>query len=1198
MKAVVMLAWLFGLALTGYSGELLALESKPWKVFQWVKDGTAVNNTDVLTLTAEPDKKGIHYCLDKEIPITEEMKIQVSYEWRGKLTSGKKAYISAGFYLHDSSGKYIASAVSTGSNMIKSRTMTLWKGHARTVKIPTKRKGKNLKFIKFFFALTKGAEAEIKNLKIIIGAQKKTIRTVKIKDIKPLVKVSKSFPLGKYWKTRKIGKKDFYLAEQGNYIRMNPKKAWPFYETGLFPAIIPGHWSLKPFVPDAKLASWQKKEVNDFLIQQWPLFSINYQRMQGWAAPSKATIARVNNIWIGDGQPEEPIYRLEPVFHFLKTGKKWRGSSMYLWKDQYAVDYLKKELLPLLEKELPGCMKPDYKWDRKRIKKLKDLYCLSYLSINSRPLCWTMYLSPYAIAERKDLVCVAAKGGDALLLAAARGVNRQSGGNKFILSWRGHEPTGRYTYKDNEWYNNPGRENWGYPLPHLWYYIFRPYLAGTNYYMNEGFPGALITDIEDNGTFRLSALGKITRELINYIERVPERGTVYTPVALVQGWYRGLNPRDYGDKVSFDSADWMNYALIRDLLLPEHRHVKNTGSYSVTAPYGEIIDLLKPNPEKAVDAQIFDGYKVLILTGGITVSPQYQKVLEAYVKKGGIIVVNAVDAKNIFDSDFTGVEIGRSFNASSIKNIKSGQVFKEKKFKCLKLTLKGAKTLYTTDNSPAVTINKYGKGGVIVTAPEYLLTSEKSVTIETRGKKQTLRPLLLGFCGDFFGNLFASVSPFYVKTESKDRPDISWLIAKKGDSWTVAVFNYSLKREELISESLSTAKAVARYPYKSIPFEIVANVPVNDVVELFEGRDVKHKKINGTLQVQESISSGDIRIYEFSRNKIRLAPYKRYVNFALNKKVEASSMYKFFKPEFAVDGLENNDYFWMSGASKRKFNMPQWLTVDLGKEEEIDHVKLVFHLWRQRSLETRKNIYRYKVLTSIDNKNWTSVIDESKNESPAEPGGIETWFKPVNARYVKLLVLRNASYSGAQVVEFAVMGKKTEVYNPSRKSIIPKWQVAFPEEVEKLLGNKVKYLRSLKPLQVKPGWMPTGKKWEQLNGWVRLYTDVNNLKGIPYTQSLYGESVFEAEYAVPANAEYFVAVCGFGNRDRRASVEFKVYVDGELKYDSGIFRIGMSLLPVAVKVAGNSKIKLVTTDAGDGIVADYAWWGDARFILK
>ena len=109
-------------------------------------------------------------------------------------------------------------------------------------------------------------------------------------EIKPLFKPATDWPLGKYWAGKTVGSKDFYLAEQGNYLRMNEKDSWPYYETGFFPTMIPGHWSLSVFKPDAKLAPWQKDEVDQFLKNKWPLFSINYTRMQGWEIPSQATI--------------------------------------------------------------------------------------------------------------------------------------------------------------------------------------------------------------------------------------------------------------------------------------------------------------------------------------------------------------------------------------------------------------------------------------------------------------------------------------------------------------------------------------------------------------------------------------------------------------------------------------------------------------------------------------------------------------------------------------------------------------------------------------------------------------------------------------------------------------------------------------------------------------------------------------------
>ncbi len=1034
------------------------------------------------------------------------------------------------------------------------------------------------------------------NMAAVSGAEPRTFPS--LPEIKPLFKPATDWPLGKYWTGKTIGSKDFYLAEQGNYNRTSEKDSWPYYETGFFPTIIPGHWSLNVFNPDAKLTPWQKAGVEQFLKNQWPLFSINYIRMQGLEAPSAATLARVNDIWIGDGQPEEPVYRLEPVFHYMATGQKWEGSSMHLWKNACAIDYLKNDLMPKLEKEIPGCTAPGFQWTRKTLKQLSDIYCETYLSKSIRPLAWTMFLSPYMIAEMPNVVTVASKAGDARQFALQRGVARQSGGGKFLLCWRGHEPTERYSYMTGGIFNLPDRENWGYPLPHIKYYIFRPYLLGENYYMNEGFPGGLIHDMDGNGTFQLTALGRITKDMLDYANRQPERGTVYTPVALVQGWDRG-DELHYFDKIALDNADWMNYALFKDLLLPEHRHTKNTQEYSTTAPFGEIMDLLQPNPNKPVDPKIFDGYKALVLMGGITLSEQYKTVLQDYVRNGGILVINAADAKNQLESGFTGVEIGGSFKATEVKNNLTGKTFPEKQFNCFQLALNGAAAMYSSGGKPVVTANPYGKGQVIVTAPEYMLAIEKQLTIESALKSRVMRPVLLTFCADFFDSLFASVSPFEVKVRPEDKPDISWSICKKGDKWTLALYNYSLKREELVQDSVSTACVTANYPYKAVPVEIVCRFPAEDVTELFEGREVKFQKIDGYTHVRLMCRGGDIGIYEFSRTRSPLPAFTRCVNFALNKPVKVSSTYKGYSAEYAVDGKEgNNNLWWQSGEQKGVFSMPQWLTVDLQQPELVDHVKLIFHVWEQREPELRQSVYKYQVQVSMDGKDWQTVIDESRNESPAAPGGVETWFKPVQARYVKLLVLRNSANGGAQVIEFAVMGGKTELYAPKRKFARQQLTQLLPEEISSVPDKKKLYLTKLEPLSVKPGWMQSGKQWRDLNGVVTLYEEMESLEELECPESLYGESVFEAAYQIPADAKYFAAICGFGNRDRRASVEFKVYVDDQLKFDSGVYRTGQPLLPVVVNIEGAKKLKLVTTDGGDDIIADYAWWGDARFILK
>ncbi len=60
------------------------------------------------------------------------------------------------------------------------------------------------------------------------------------------------------------------------------------------------------------------------------------------------------------------------------------------------------------------------------------------------------------------------------------------------------------------------------------------------------------------------------------------------------------------------------------------------------------------------------------------------------------------------------------------------------------------------------------------------------------------------------------------------------------------------------------------------------------------------------------------------------------------------------------------------------------------------------------------------------------------------------------------------------------------------------------------------------------------------------------------------------------------------------SVVFQIYVDDKKVFDSGVMRENDPPRPVAVSVEGAEELRLVATDAGDGINSDVADWADAR----
>ncbi|GIV16050.1 MAG: hypothetical protein KatS3mg022_1485 [Armatimonadota bacterium] len=89
------------------------------------------------------------------------------------------------------------------------------------------------------------------------------------------------------------------------------------------------------------------------------------------------------------------------------------------------------------------------------------------------------------------------------------------------------------------------------------------------------------------------------------------------------------------------------------------------------------------------------------------------------------------------------------------------------------------------------------------------------------------------------------------------------------------------------------------------------------------------------------------------------------------------------------------------------------------------------------------------------------------------------------------------------------------------------------------------------------------------------------------------------EIVIDLNGEYetFEAEVGVQWQDGNVgSVTFQVYVDGKKRFDSGVMHESDAPKPVRVSVKGANELRLVVTDAGDGITCDCANWADARLV--
>lgn len=104
------------------------------------------------------------------------------------------------------------------------------------------------------------------------------------------------------------------------------------------------------------------------------------------------------------------------------------------------------------------------------------------------------------------------------------------------------------------------------------------------------------------------------------------------------------------------------------------------------------------------------------------------------------------------------------------------------------------------------------------------------------------------------------------------------------------------------------------------------------------------------------------------------------------------------------------------GAGSRwesEYNDPQWIYVDLGKEEKIENIILK---WETACAK------KYTLQVSNDAKKWKTVYDNKDGKGGIEKIDLES----VTARYVKLEGISRATQFGYSLFEFEIYGEKPE----------------------------------------------------------------------------------------------------------------------------------------------------------------------------
>jgi hypothetical protein len=376
------------------------------------------------------------------------------------------------------------------------------------------------------------------------------------------------------------------------------------------------------------------------------------------------------------------------------------------------------------------------------------------------------------------------------------------------------------------------------------YYFY--YMSGVNAIYLEQGGDQFFKPGPGEHPFQLNPLGQITDEFMRFAEKHTERGTPYTPVAFLLDPAHGWEMTDYPQWPFGVSQISRSDRALRELFgaayfpLPVVEGEPATGDRQayVNGIFGDIFDVLVAS-DKGADA--VDAYRAVVAGGRVEWSQAWTKKLADYVRRGGVVVVNAAQVKGL-PQDLTGVrlldETGEADDARCLIGANEtaslrGQVFRYNRIE------KGPNTkvlMETTGGDPLVTVNNMGKGRVIFCAVADML-----------GLDERLTP----FAAHLLAHLFSDATPVEV------RGDVEYLVNRTERGWVVTLIN-----NQGVYKPQQGMAQVDRSAVVNVSVRLRGGRTVASAREWTEEQELPLAREGAAETVRLSIAPGGLRIVE------------------------------------------------------------------------------------------------------------------------------------------------------------------------------------------------------------------------------------------------------------------------------------------------------------------------------------------------
>jgi len=381
-----------------------------------------------------------------------------------------------------------------------------------------------------------------------------------------------------------------------------------------------------------------------------------------------------------------------------------------------------------------------------------------------------------------------------------------------------------------------------------WYrkFYYLNYLGGASaIYWEQGLSNQWLLPGPGTHPIQLSPFGRATEDFQAFIDRLPDRGEPYTPIAFLLSYGHSFEVITYTCKMLNEFTEDDNDRELRELFnvawYPQDKQASEPiapdRQSMIDSTYGNIFDVLVDRPNRM---SAIDDYPIVWAAGNPDLTGQNGQAIADYVQRGGTLVVNVKTAKALPET-LLGVKFaGKSHTASSWMPA-GGQTLACTPYTVEEVALQGkAQALATdADGSPLITSNDVGRGRVILTTiPGMMGLDEKAHPAQVY----------------LMNGLTADLLPVQVLVNGK-RPqgEVMYQLNRTKNGWLVMLVN-----DHGVDKTQTGIARVNRKAYVDVTLR--TNLPLKAVREYTQPRDLPWDR-EGEVTVR--VQPGDVQVVGF-----------------------------------------------------------------------------------------------------------------------------------------------------------------------------------------------------------------------------------------------------------------------------------------------------------------------------------------------